>query len=85
MQVKSTDEVVARRKLMEASGFPGVSEEGVGCCYAVQDKVWFHDPDGNAWEVFVVTEADIPEHRRPPRPQAPPPGACCAPRDGTVG
>lgn len=58
IQVKSTDEVVARRRVMEAFGYPGRSEEGGGCCYAVQDKVWFSDPDGHPWEVFVVTQAD---------------------------
>jgi hypothetical protein len=26
--------------------------------------VWFADPDGHQWEVFVVTQADIPEHTR---------------------
>lgn len=32
------------------------TEEGTDCCYARQDKVWFEDPDGNAWEVFFVHE-----------------------------
>ena len=64
VQVKSTAEVLERRQQMEAAGFGSRSEEGVGCCYAVQDKVWFADPDGHQWEVFVVTEADIPEHTR---------------------
>ncbi len=26
------------------------------CCYALQDKTWITDPDGNAWEVFTVLE-----------------------------
>ena len=65
VQVKSTGEVMTKRVLMNKAGFPARVEEGVGCCYAIQDKVWFEDPDGNAWEVFVVTEADIPEHSRP--------------------
>ena len=29
-------------------------EEGVACCYAVQDKVWVEDPDGAPWEVYSV-------------------------------
>jgi len=24
------------------------------CCYALQDKAWVRDPDGNEWEVFTV-------------------------------
>jgi hypothetical protein len=31
------------------------------CCYAVQDKTWVNDPDGNAWEAFVVLEDQLPE------------------------
>jgi hypothetical protein len=29
------------------------------CCYALQDKTWVHDPDGNEWEVFVVLEDNL--------------------------
>ena len=84
IQVKSTAQVLERRVVMEAAGFASRSEEGVGCCYAIQDKVWFADPDGNNWEVFVVTEADIPEHSRPGLDEeraAPEPieAACCPP------
>ena len=28
----------------------------VDCCYALQDKTWARDPDGNEWEVFAVLE-----------------------------
>lgn len=65
IQVKSTAEVLERQRSMSLAGFDGRGEEAVGCCFAVQDKVWFTDPDGNQWEVFVVTQADIPEHSRP--------------------
>jgi catechol 2,3-dioxygenase-like lactoylglutathione lyase family enzyme len=65
IQVKSTAEVLARREAMARANVDARTEESVGCCYAVQDKVWFADPDGNQWEVFVVTQADIPEHSRP--------------------
>ncbi|HTU57880.1 MAG TPA: hypothetical protein VMF89_05590, partial [Polyangiales bacterium] len=30
------------------------TEDNTECCYALQDKVWIEDPDGNEWEVFVV-------------------------------
>ncbi|HEY6377687.1 MAG TPA: ArsI/CadI family heavy metal resistance metalloenzyme [Candidatus Dormibacteraeota bacterium] len=29
-------------------------EDGVTCCYAVQDKVWVTDPDGAKWEFYTV-------------------------------
>lgn len=58
IQVKSTRAVerIARR-MMEA-GLEGREEEQVACCYAVQDKIWFTDPDGHQWEIFVVTDAE---------------------------
>ena len=31
-------------------------EPGAVCCYARQDKVWVHDPDGVAWEYYAVLE-----------------------------
>ena len=31
------------------------------CCYALQDKAWVNDPDGNEWEVFTVIEDNLPE------------------------
>ena len=34
------------------------TETEVACCFSVQNKVWVVDPDGNHWEVFVVTEED---------------------------
>ena len=40
----------------------GVARPELGrrrCCYAVQDKVWVHDPDGAPWEVYTVL-ADAP-------------------------
>ncbi|HET6479870.1 MAG TPA: hypothetical protein VFG35_07515 [Actinoplanes sp.] len=44
---------------IEAAGLRTFTEEDTACCYAVQDKVWIEDPDGNAWDVFVV-KADAP-------------------------
>jgi len=86
VQVKSTAEVVAWQARMQGAGFETRTEAGVGCCYAVQDKIWIRDPDGNDWEVFVVTEADIPEYKREgdqphagPEPTDGPEPACCKP------
>jgi hypothetical protein len=31
-----------------------MTEDQTDCCYALQDKFWFQDPDGNSWEVFFV-------------------------------
>lgn len=62
IQVKSTDEVLAAKERFIESGLTTFSEDEVTCCYAVQDKVWVTDADGNNWEVFVVLDADAPVH-----------------------
>jgi hypothetical protein len=36
-------------------------EMQTNCCYALQDKTWVKDPDGNEWEVFVVLEDNLAE------------------------
>jgi catechol 2,3-dioxygenase-like lactoylglutathione lyase family enzyme len=79
VQVKSTGEVMTKLASMTRAGYGVRTEEGVGCCFAIQDKAWFEDPDGNNWEVFVVTQADIPEHSRPSAKTSDQPSPCCAP------
>lgn len=41
---------------MRSSGLLLIDEMNTTCCYAVQDKVWVYDPDGNAWEIFYTKE-----------------------------
>src|SRR5258708_2551553 len=47
-------------------------EMQASCCYAVQDKTWVRDPDGNEWEAFVVFEDNLAESN-----------ACCGVSDDT--
>ena len=49
-------------------------ESQTTCCYAVQDKVWVHDPDGAAWEVDTVL-ADAPVRDQ----KSVSTGICCQP------
>ena len=58
IEVDSTEAVRETIKKFEESDLEVQSQEQVTCCYAVQDKVWVKDPDGNSWEVFVVTQRD---------------------------
>ena len=37
------------------------SEMQTTCCYALQDKTWVNDPDGNEWEVFAVLADNLSE------------------------
>ena len=62
VQVKSSEAVEQAKQRFEAAGLEIEVEENVTCCWAVQDKVWVRDPDGNAWEVFVVLDAEAPAH-----------------------
>ncbi|MBF0696066.1 ArsI/CadI family heavy metal resistance metalloenzyme [Actinomyces bowdenii] len=61
IQVKSTAEVENARTRLASAGFVITEESETACCYAVQTKIWVVDPDGNMWEVFVVTEAEADE------------------------
>jgi catechol 2,3-dioxygenase-like lactoylglutathione lyase family enzyme len=70
IQVASTNDVLATRERWASAGLLPRDEMQTNCCYAMQDKAWVHDPDGNEWEVFVVLEDNLPE-----RGQS---SACCA-------
>ena len=35
---------------------PHIEEEDVTCCYAVSNKFWLEDPDGNQWEFWVRSD-----------------------------
>jgi catechol 2,3-dioxygenase-like lactoylglutathione lyase family enzyme len=80
IQVASTDDVVVAAERFKRNGLQTHAEENTSCCYAVQDKVWVEDPDGNMWEVFVVKgdSATMREEQT----------TCCAPastaQDGLV-
>ncbi len=54
VEVSSTQEVRAWELQLIESGVLTTPENATNCCFAKQDKVWFQDPDGNAWEIFVV-------------------------------
>lgn len=61
VQVSSTEDVLAVRQQWIERGLTPRDQMGVDCCYALQDKSWVADPDGNEWEVFVVHQDNLPE------------------------
>lgn len=61
IQVKSTEDVLATRERWIDAGLIARDEMQTSCCYALQDKAWVRDPDGNEWEVFVVLEDNLAE------------------------
>ncbi len=83
VQVATTEDVMEARGRFEAQGLKTFTEEDTACCYAVQDKVWIEDPDGNAWEVFFV-KGDAPVMGEGPERRADA-ASCCAPSDAGAG
>lgn len=73
IQVASTEDVMALKERWEAEGLTPREELQTTCCYAVQDKAWVHDPDGNEWEAFVVLQDNLPEGTKNTD------GECCVP------
>lgn len=61
IQVASTEDVLKTKELWETVGLLTRDEMQTSCCYALQDKTWVRDPDGNEWEVFVVLEDNLAE------------------------
>ena len=54
LQVGSTEEVLEIGRRWTKNGLTTLDELKTDCCYALQDKTWVQDPDGNRWEVFTV-------------------------------
>ena len=61
IQVSSTEEVLAVRRQWRETGLVTRDEMQTNCCFAMQDKTWVQDPDGNQWEVFVVLQNNLAE------------------------
>ena len=70
IRVGSSDEVRRWRQTLVEQGLPAEAEKREDCCYALQDKFWVSDPDGNRWEVYNVIE----DHEAASREAQ----ACCA-------
>jgi catechol 2,3-dioxygenase-like lactoylglutathione lyase family enzyme len=62
IQVKSTEAIAKVADRLRTAGLEIAVENNVTCCYAVQNKVWATDPDGNKWEVYVVLDNDGKQH-----------------------
>jgi catechol 2,3-dioxygenase-like lactoylglutathione lyase family enzyme len=79
VEVEGTAAVNSAQARLAQQDLATATEEGVTCCYAVQDKAWVDDPDGAPWEIYTVLEdAEMPpgELRRVD-PSEPSEAACC--------
>ena len=72
IQVAGTEDVIALREQWKERGLEPREEMQTTCCYALQDKAWVNDPDGNEWEVFVVLQDNLAEAKSND-------AACCTP------
>jgi catechol 2,3-dioxygenase-like lactoylglutathione lyase family enzyme len=70
IRVDSEAAVERWKQDLQARGLTPEKEEREACCYALQEKFWVADPDGNRWEVYTVLE-DVEAPRRES-------GACCS-------
>ena len=71
IRVDSVDDVRRWRSDLKARGIVSEEEKREACCYALQEKFWLTDRDGNRWEVYTVLE-DIEDVSREAKT------ACCA-------
>ncbi|NGZ03250.1 MAG: glyoxalase/bleomycin resistance/dioxygenase family protein [Nitrospira sp. WS238] len=56
IEVETVEEIAAWKSRLQHEGILERVEDNIACCFARQDKLWFTDPDGNAWEIFTVHE-----------------------------
>lgn len=78
VQVDSTEGVRDAIARFQAAGLETLEEHNTDCCYALQDKVWVSDPDGNRWEIFVVKVADTAPEKTIVAGAAQAQATCCA-------
>jgi catechol 2,3-dioxygenase-like lactoylglutathione lyase family enzyme len=87
VEVDQVAEVEAQAGRLRDAGLAAFDEKDTTCCYALQDKVWVHDPAGVPWEVYTVKDDD-PASPRPASASLPlletsvGDGACCTPASG---
>ncbi|HZU72495.1 MAG TPA: ArsI/CadI family heavy metal resistance metalloenzyme [Acidimicrobiales bacterium] len=79
VEVETPELVGAAQARLAGEGLATATEDGVTCCYAVQDKVWVDSPDGTPWEIYTVL-ADAEMTAGQLRTAEPSQADCCATR-----
>lgn len=54
IEVESSAQVEQASDRFQQANLTVRSENNTTCCYALQDKIWVTDPDGDEWEVYTV-------------------------------
>jgi len=86
VEVETAADVEAGAARLKDAGLATFDEKDTTCCYALQDKVWVHDPAGAPWEIYTVKD-DNPTAARdafdlPVLATVGGDGACCTPASG---
>lgn len=56
VELPTPSEVSAASERLQSAGVATSSKETSECCYALQDKLWAHGPDGLSWELYTVLD-----------------------------
>jgi catechol 2,3-dioxygenase-like lactoylglutathione lyase family enzyme len=83
VEVGSSGEVATEAARLRGDGFALRHEDGVTCCYAVQDKFWVTGADAREWEIYAVL-ADAPQLAPQPAADGASTATCCTP-EGACG
>lgn len=54
IEVESSEKVVEAGDRLKQAHLTVKAEPQTTCCYALQDKIWVSEPDGDDWEVYTV-------------------------------
>jgi catechol 2,3-dioxygenase-like lactoylglutathione lyase family enzyme len=77
IRVDSAERVREWKRVLDGRGLPTREGKREVCCYALQEKFWVTDPDGNRWEIYTVLE-DVEEK------SAATGTTCCRPETASV-
>jgi catechol 2,3-dioxygenase-like lactoylglutathione lyase family enzyme len=58
VEVEAVEQVEAQARRLREVGLAAFDEKDTTCCYALQDKVWVHDPAGAPWEIYTIKDDD---------------------------
>ena len=84
VEVEAPELVGAAQARLASEGLATATEDGVACCYAIQDKVWVDSPDGTPWEIYtVLSDVEMPAGQL--RATAPSATQCCDDRPDLAG
>lgn len=76
VEVETSEEVQVASDRLQQLEMATKVEQHTTCCYALQDKVWVHDPDGASWEIYtVLADSTIRDQKASGASQ---PSVCCA-------